>query len=92
MVKKELREKIGKKAGDKVTLAMDIDASPLVLHVPDDLSRALAGNTPAKAYFDKVAHSHKKAFIEWIEGAKRPETRARRVARALEMLSKAKVL
>jgi uncharacterized protein YdeI (YjbR/CyaY-like superfamily) len=42
----------------------------------DDLARALAANPQAKRTFDALLYSHKKQYIEWIEGAQK-ETTAR---------------
>jgi uncharacterized protein YdeI (YjbR/CyaY-like superfamily) len=54
--------------------------------LPPDLEQALASEPAAKAAFDKLAPSHQRAHIEAIAGAKKPETRARRIAWALEKL------
>ncbi len=92
VVKKELRGKIGKEVGDRVRVKINVDSSPVRVDVPDDFSQALAANPPAKAHFREIAPSHKKAYLSWIDEAKRPETRARRIAKAVEMLSLGKLL
>jgi uncharacterized protein YdeI (YjbR/CyaY-like superfamily) len=46
----------------------------------------LQGDARAKANLGRVSTSQKKMFAWWIISAKRPETRARRVARCLEMI------
>lgn len=56
------------------------------LVVPDDLAAALAKNKSAAATFDKFSYSHRKEYVEWIEEAKRPETRAKRVGTTIEQL------
>jgi uncharacterized protein YdeI (YjbR/CyaY-like superfamily) len=55
--------------------------------VPADLIEALAANEPARVLFEGLAASHQREYVRWIEEAKRPETRARRVAGTLEMLT-----
>ena len=40
--------------------------------------------------FDSLAYTHRKAYIRWIEGAKKAETRRARVLKTIEML-KAKI-
>ncbi|WP_324278558.1 YdeI/OmpD-associated family protein [Blastococcus brunescens] len=52
--------------------------------VPDDLAAALDG--PVRATFDALAHSHRKEWVHWVEEAKKPETRAARIARTVESL------
>jgi uncharacterized protein YdeI (YjbR/CyaY-like superfamily) len=49
------------------------------LVVPDDLMSAFAAKTGAKEFFDGLSPSVKKAALQWLVMAKRPETRAKRV-------------
>ncbi|MEM6453990.1 MAG: YdeI/OmpD-associated family protein [Acidobacteriota bacterium] len=50
------------------------------LIVPDDLAAALAQHDGAAAQFESFPRSSKRATLEWIKTAKRPETRAKRIA------------
>ena len=50
------------------------------LVVPPDLAVVLASRPPARERFDGFPRSVKRGILEWIATAKRPETRARRVA------------
>ncbi len=54
------------------------------LVVPDDLAAALAANPPARERWDSFNRSRRRAILDWISQAKRPETRARRIAEAAE--------
>ena len=58
--------------------------------VPKDLAAALLKNRKAKATFDAFAPSHRREYIEWLEEAKREETRARRLAHTLQWLAEGK--
>jgi uncharacterized protein YdeI (YjbR/CyaY-like superfamily) len=49
------------------------------LVVPDDLAAAFAGHPGAREHWDRFPRSVRRAALEWIVQAKRPETRARRV-------------
>jgi uncharacterized protein YdeI (YjbR/CyaY-like superfamily) len=60
------------------------------LPVPDDLARALAGNRKARDTFNNFPPSHQREYVEWIIEAKREETRAQRLATALEWLVEGK--
>jgi len=60
------------------------------LVVPPVLVAALRKNAKAKATFDAFSYSHKKEYVEWISEAKQEETRARRLATAIEWLSEGK--
>ena len=92
VVNKEIRDRIGKSAGASVSVTMDIDTTLPVESVPADLAKALKGNKKARAAFEDMAPSHRKAYAQWIEDAKKPETRSRRLAKALEMIEKRQVL
>lgn len=50
------------------------------LRVPDDLRQAFAMNTTAREHFESFSKSTKKQLLWHIESAKRPETRAKRIA------------
>jgi hypothetical protein len=54
--------------------------------VPHDLDHRLAKSQKARAFFESLAPSHRRAFVEWITEAKREETRQRRVSETLELL------
>jgi uncharacterized protein YdeI (YjbR/CyaY-like superfamily) len=54
------------------------------LVVPDDLAAALDANPPAREHWDAFRRSPRRAILEWIAQAKRPETRAKRIAEAVE--------
>jgi uncharacterized protein YdeI (YjbR/CyaY-like superfamily) len=58
--------------------------------VPADLAAALKRNAKAKKTFDGFSYSNKKDYVEWITGAKREETRAKRLAQAIEWLAEGK--
>jgi uncharacterized protein YdeI (YjbR/CyaY-like superfamily) len=57
------------------------------LAVPADLAAALAAAPEALRAFDGFAPSHRREYIDWITEAKREETRARRIAQAVEWLA-----
>lgn len=50
------------------------------LDLPPDLTAALAAFPDARAHWDAFPRSVKRGILEWILAAKRPETRARRIA------------
>ena len=58
--------------------------------VPDDLVAALARNRKARATFEQFSPSQQREYVEWIVGAKREETRERRLATTLEWLAEGK--
>jgi len=54
--------------------------------VPDDLRAALAATPAAEAAFDGLSRSARYSVLYRVQAAKRPETRARRIAQFVEML------
>ena len=57
---------------------------------PAELAAALAQSPAAKAAFDAFPPGCRREYIEWITGAKRPETRARRVSEAVAWMAEGK--
>jgi uncharacterized protein YdeI (YjbR/CyaY-like superfamily) len=60
------------------------------LAVPDYFVAALKKNKRAQANFDKFSYSHKKEYVEWLTGAKREDTRQRRLQMALAWIARGK--
>ena len=60
------------------------------LPVPPEFAAALAAAPAAKATLDAFAPSHRREYLAWISEAKRPETRDKRIAEALEWLAEGK--
>jgi Bacteriocin-protection, YdeI or OmpD-Associated/Domain of unknown function (DUF1905) len=83
---REVREGAGVQAGDTVTLELALDTQPRTVDVPPALAEALDADPEARASFEGMAFTHRKEFARWIDEAKREETRARRVAQAVEMI------
>jgi uncharacterized protein YdeI (YjbR/CyaY-like superfamily) len=55
--------------------------------VPEDLQAQLAGNDAARAFFEGLDRTNRYAILYRIQEARRPETRARRIAKFVAMLS-----
>ncbi len=87
---KSIREKIGKQPGDTVEVELELDEAPRVVEIPTDFAAALSASAAAKDFFDSLSYSHKREYMRWITEAKREETRQRRIAQAVEMLSDSK--
>ena len=58
--------------------------------VPADLAAALRGNAAARRTFEGFPPSHRREYVEWLEEAKREETRAKRLAQTIEWLAEGK--
>ncbi len=80
------RAATGLAGGDPIVVDLELDTAPRTVEVPDDLAAALAEAGVAAA-FDALAPSAKKAHVANVEGAKAPETRARRISAIVAKLS-----
>jgi len=87
-VNRAMREGAGAKAGETVKLAILGPEPPP--KVTADLRGPLAADREASALWKSLPAEVRRDWIRWIEGAKTPETRARRVQRTVEQLSEGK--
>ena len=76
----------GVAAGEEVDVDLELDTEPREVTVPADLTAALQGDDAARQAFERLPYSHRQRHVLAIEEARTPETRQRRVTRALEML------
>ncbi len=60
---------------------------PRPIEMPDTFSAALARHTAVKKAFDAMSPSQRREYAEWIAGAKREDTRERRINTAIEWIS-----
>ena len=81
----EHRTASGITAGQTVTVSLEVDALPRTVDVPADLAQALE-DAGVRAAFDALSASRQRALVDPVAQAKAPETRARRVEKAVESL------
>ncbi len=74
--------------GQNVRVVLEIDDAPRTVTPPKELAAALKKDAKARASWDSLSFTHKREHAEAIADAKKPETRARRVAKTIEMLSR----
>ncbi len=92
MVNKKMQAAAGVRPGEVVKVVMGVDFEPREVEMPADLVRALAKNQTARDIWAGLAYSHRREYAEWIVEARKPETRARRIAKAVELLGAGKKL
>ncbi|HEY6503032.1 MAG TPA: YdeI/OmpD-associated family protein [Chitinophagaceae bacterium] len=83
-VKAAIRKKINKKEGDWIKVVLFPDNNPIT--VPAELQECLQDEPKANRFFQLLSDSEKKYYIEWIYGAKKEETRTRRIVKTIERL------
>jgi uncharacterized protein YdeI (YjbR/CyaY-like superfamily) len=89
-VSAEIREKAGVKAGDPLDVEIELDTEPRTIEAPEDLAAALAQDATANTHWESLSYSKKRAIVLNVEGTKNPETRARRVEKAIAQLGEGK--
>ena len=67
--------------------APGVDYANRTIEVPKELQKLLDKNKTAAAFFDELAFSHKREYVEWIVSAKKEETKARRLETTMEKLA-----
>ena len=89
-IQKAIRQKIGKDIGDRFEVVVQRDTEPRTVETPDDLAKALKRAPAARQAYEKLSYTHRKEYVRWVEEAKKPETRTRRVEKTLAMLVEGK--
>jgi hypothetical protein len=85
-VSEEVRRKACVAAHDEVDVDIELDADTREVTVPPDFAAALAADDKAQRFFDGLSYSQKRWFVLGIEDAKKPETRVRRIDKAVARL------
>ncbi|HEY3560938.1 MAG TPA: YdeI/OmpD-associated family protein [Kribbella sp.] len=83
---KSIRSELGKGDGDPVTVTVERDTAERTVDVPEDLATALA-EAGLREAFDNLSYSHRREHVNAINAAKKPETRTRRIAKTIELLT-----
>ncbi len=89
-VNKEMRAGANVKGGETIFVTMERDEEPRIITPPEDFARALKAHKAAQATWDKLSYTHRKEHARAIEDAKRPETRQRRIEKAIAQLAEGK--
>ena len=76
----------GLRGGERLDVRVDLDTDTREITPPTDLVKALKAAPPAWDRWRELSYTHQREHAEAVEQAKKPETRARRVAKAVEML------
>ncbi len=83
------RRAAGVRTGEEVEIELELDAEPRVVVEPVDFLQALEANATARVAYERLAYSHKREHVRAIESAKKPQTRVRRIEKAIAMLQEA---
>ncbi|HET7857347.1 MAG TPA: YdeI/OmpD-associated family protein [Gaiellaceae bacterium] len=84
---REVRDGAGVDVGARLEVEVELDEEPRVVDMPPDLAAALQGESAARDAFEGLSYTHRKEYVQWIEEAKREETRRSRVEKTISMLT-----
>ncbi len=65
---------------------MELDEEKRTVEVPAYLKKIIDSDPKAKEFWGKLSFTHQKEYVREIDGAKRPETRAKRIAAMMDAL------
>jgi uncharacterized protein DUF1905/bacteriocin resistance YdeI/OmpD-like protein len=85
-VNAEMRAGAKCKAGDMVSVVMELDEEKRTVEVPAYLEKIINSDSGAREFWDTLSFTHQKEYVREIEGAKRPETRERRITEMMDAL------
>lgn len=86
-VLKAIREQIGKAPGDTVAVVLWKDDAERILDVPPAFQKRMK-EEELLPFFEALSYTHRKEYCRWITEAKKEETRANRLEKAVDMLKK----
>lgn len=90
LVRKDIRKELGKNPGDTVRVTVQRDTEERVVELPAELAELFVQNPEAKARYEALSYTHRKEYVQWVNEARRPETRHARLTKTIEMLLKDK--
>lgn|SRR5262245_66334862 len=82
------REAAGLDGGETIEVRLDLDTKPRVVKPPADLVKALKSASPAWDRWRDLSYTHQREHVEAIVGAKKPETRRRRIDGAVRAIAR----
>lgn len=91
-VLKDIRQRLGKSIGEEIQVMLEEDTLPRQVSVPPDLQAALDSVPAAYTFFQQLSYTHQKETVQWVEAAKRPDTRQKRIQHTVEMLNAGKLV
>jgi hypothetical protein len=87
-VNAQLRAGAHCKGGDTVDVVLELDEDERKVEVPAYLKKIINSDAKAQEFWRKLSLTHQKEYVRGIDGAKRPETREKRIAAMMEALRK----
>jgi hypothetical protein len=86
-LRKSNREAARLEGGETLDVKLELDTEKREIKPPADLAKALKATPPAWDRWRELSYTHQREYAEAIEGARKPETRSRRVARTVRSIA-----
>jgi hypothetical protein len=86
-LRKSNREAAGLEGGETVNVKIELDTGKREIKPPDDLIKALKAAPPAWDRWQELSFTHQREYAEAIEGARKLETRVRRIESAVRTIA-----
>lgn len=80
-----VRAATGLEGGDPISVTLQVVDSPREVDVPADFAAAMQERASARVFFDGLSNSLQRYHVDTINAAKSPETRQRRIDKAVEL-------
>jgi hypothetical protein len=84
--RRDAREAAALTPGDEVDVTLALDEEPRDVTLPDDLAALLDADPEARTSFEALSFTNRKEYVSWLDSAKRPETRQRRLQQVGSLL------
>ena len=85
-ITKAIRKTIGKEPGDIIDVTIEKDEDERVVVPPKELVNGMESDNEIKNFWNGLSFSMQRKYVNWIESAKKEETRIKRINTALEKL------
>lgn len=85
-----IRKQTGRNPGDTINVTITKDDAVRTVEIPADFETLLQEDAEILAFFNKLSYSHQREYVNWINDAKKEETRLRRMTKAIGMLGEGK--
>lgn len=82
-ITKDIRKKLGKDQGDIISVQVEKDEEERIVEIPEDFAKIMEENSGAKEFYESLSYSGKRKYVNWINSAKKVETRQKRIAEAI---------
>ncbi len=83
---REFRREAGLAFGQRLMVTMERDTAERTVEVPEELALFLDREPRAREFFESLSFTNRKEYVAWVSGAKKEETRRRRLEKVIPML------